>query len=86
MHQQIGLHKQPVKGMEGGKLKNTTLVTVNDYERTDLSMNFMEEYKQKLITPEKAAQLVKSGDFVGYGHFNLFPAEFDKALGNRAGE
>ncbi|NMC28330.1 MAG: butyryl-CoA:acetate CoA-transferase [Syntrophomonadaceae bacterium] len=49
-------------------------------------MNFMEEYKSKLITPEKAAGLVKSGDFVGYGHFNLFPAEFDKALGKRAGE
>jgi len=49
-------------------------------------MAFMDEYKSKLITPEKAASLVKSGDHVAYGYFNLFPADFDKALGKRAGE
>ncbi|MDD3268632.1 MAG: acetyl-CoA hydrolase/transferase C-terminal domain-containing protein [Syntrophomonadaceae bacterium] len=49
-------------------------------------MTFLEEYKSKLITPEQAAQKVKSGDLVGYGHFGLFPAEFDKALGQRAGQ
>ncbi len=49
-------------------------------------MTFMEEYKSKLISPAKAAAQVKSGDLVSYGHFGLFPAEFDKALGQRAGE
>ncbi len=49
-------------------------------------MTFMEEYKNKLISPQKAAQQVKSGDYVAYGHFAIFPAEFDKALAQRAGE
>ena len=49
-------------------------------------MTFWDEYKSKLITPQQAAQKVKSGDLVGYGHFGLFPAEFDIALGQRAGE
>lgn len=47
---------------------------------------FMEEYKRKLITAEKAAQLVKSGDKVAYGTFLAKPVDFDIALGNRAGE
>ncbi len=47
---------------------------------------FMEEYKQKLITPDQAAKLVKSGDYVNYAEFSSFPAEFDKALGKRAEE
>lgn len=47
---------------------------------------FMQEYKHKLRTPDQAARLVKSGDFVGYGEFAIFPAEFDIALGKRAGE
>jgi len=49
-------------------------------------MNFMEEYKSKLVSAQKAAAQVKSGDLVAYGHFGLFPAAFDKALGQRAGE
>jgi len=49
-------------------------------------MTFMQEYKSKIVSPQKAAQQVKAGDLVGYGHFGLFPAEFDKALGQRAGE
>lgn len=46
----------------------------------------MEEYKRKLITPDQAAQLVKSGDIIAYGEFGIFPAEFDKALGKRAND
>lgn len=49
-------------------------------------MTFLEEYKSKLITAEKAAGLVKSRDHIAYGYFNLFPADFDKALSKRAGE
>jgi len=47
-------------------------------------MTFLEEYKQKLISAEKAAQMVKSGDLVGYGYFGNPPYDFDIALGNRA--
>lgn len=49
-------------------------------------MTRMDEYKSKLVSPEFAASLVKSGDFVAYGEFNLFPADFDKALSLRVGE
>jgi acyl-CoA hydrolase len=47
-------------------------------------MNFLEEYKQKLTTAEKAAQLVKSGDLVGYGYFGNAPFDFDVALAQRS--
>ncbi|MGE5422454.1 MAG: acetyl-CoA hydrolase/transferase C-terminal domain-containing protein [Ignavibacteriales bacterium] len=49
-------------------------------------MSIMDEYKHKLITAEKAAQLVKSGDIVEYGMFALKPIDFDVALGARGGE
>ena len=45
---------------------------------------FNEEYRQKLISPERAAQVVKTGDLVGYGEEAIFPAAFDKALAKRA--
>ncbi|HZJ85408.1 MAG TPA: acetyl-CoA hydrolase/transferase C-terminal domain-containing protein [Syntrophomonadaceae bacterium] len=44
----------------------------------------MEEYKSKLITAEKAAQLVKSGSKVAYGTFLAKPIDFDAALADRA--
>ncbi len=31
------------------------------------------QYRQKLITPEQGASLVKSGDLVHYSEFVLFP-------------
>jgi acyl-CoA hydrolase len=43
-------------------------------------------YKEKLTTPEKAVQLVKSGDLVRYGHFTMAPPALDEALAKRAGE
>ncbi|CFX01904.1 Acetyl-CoA hydrolase/transferase [Syntrophomonas zehnderi OL-4] len=47
---------------------------------------YMEEYKSKLITAEKAAQLVQSDDLIEYGAFNTKPVDFDIALGKRAGD
>ena len=47
---------------------------------------YLEEYKRKLISVEKAAQLVKSGDTVEYGMFATKPVDFDAALGQRAGD
>ena len=46
---------------------------------------YLEEYKRKLISVEKAAQLVKSGNTVEYGMFATKPIDFDYALGQRAG-
>ena len=49
-------------------------------------MAYMEEYKRKLITAEKAAQLVKSNSIIDYGMFATKPVDFDAALGKRAGD
>lgn len=48
--------------------------------------SYIDEYKSKLISAEKAASFVKSDWIVNYASFNLKPIEFDKALGARAGE
>lgn len=47
---------------------------------------YSEEYKRKLVTPEKAAQFVKSGDIVDYGQAGIKPISFDKALAARTGD
>ncbi len=47
---------------------------------------FMDEYRSKLTTAEKAAKLVKSGDHVFYGEFVLFPHMMDSALADRIHE
>ncbi len=41
---------------------------------------YLEEYKRKLISAEKAAELVKSGDIIEYGMFATKPIDFDYAL------
>ncbi|HON78228.1 MAG TPA: acetyl-CoA hydrolase/transferase C-terminal domain-containing protein [Spirochaetota bacterium] len=46
----------------------------------------MWEYKQKLTTPEKVAEMVKSGDRLFYGEFVLFPEALDEALAKRIPE
>lgn len=46
-------------------------------------MSYAAEYKQKLVSPEKAAQVVKSGNIVAYGFFNGKPIAFDRALAAR---
>ena len=45
-----------------------------------------EQYKEKLITAEQAANLVKSGDWIQYGEFVQQPIEIDKALAARKDE
>lgn len=47
------------------------------------SSDLMNRYRNKLITAEKAAQLVKNGDKVSYGSFHTKPVAFDAALANR---
>lgn len=49
-------------------------------------MDFISEYKSKLGTPEDAAKLVKSGDWVEYGNGTTFAVECDKALAKRRDE
>ncbi|MGE5422455.1 MAG: acetyl-CoA hydrolase/transferase family protein, partial [Ignavibacteriales bacterium] len=48
--------------------------------------DFMSLYKEKVVTAERAAKAVKSGDIVEYGQFATKPVDFDVALGARAGE
>lgn len=49
-------------------------------------MKFISMYKEKLATAGKAVQLVKSGDWVDYGHFLCAPITIDAALADRVGE
>ena len=44
------------------------------------------EYKNKLITADKAASLVQDDDYIIFSEFVLYPREFDKALAKRAHE
>lgn len=49
-------------------------------------MNLTQLYNSKLTTPEKAVQLVKSGDWVEYSHFAMAPQALDAALAKRVDE
>ena len=49
-------------------------------------MNIAHQYRQKNISAEKAAGLIKSGDWVDYGHMLSSPVFMDQALSKRVGE
>lgn len=49
-------------------------------------MDYTAEYKNKLITADEAALLVKSGDWVQMGEFVMQPKDCDKALAKRKDE
>ena len=51
-----------------------------------MTMNVSLEYQRKMITAPEAAALVKSGDWIFYGEFVLFPEACDEALAARAEE
>ena len=46
----------------------------------------MNEYKEKLVSPEEAVKVVKSGDKVHYGHFAMSPTFLDPYLAQRKEE
>lgn len=47
---------------------------------------FEAEYRKKLVTPEEAVKVVKSGDWVDYVYFNGQPKALDRALARRKDE
>lgn len=49
-------------------------------------MDYRGLYKEKLTTPEKAVQVIKSGDWVDYGFCAAHPVALDKALAARKDE
>ncbi len=49
-------------------------------------MNYSSEYKKKLVSADEAVKVVKSGDWVAYSHFVMFPKILDQALAKRVGE
>lgn len=55
-------------------------------EEKILGTNYYREYKNKLMSAEEAVKVVKSGDWVAYSHFALFPRSLDKALAQRKDE
>lgn len=51
-----------------------------------MNKTYMEMYQEKLISPQKAASLISSGDYFLYGAFLGQPHDFDKALAERKEE
>ena len=49
-------------------------------------MNYNREYRKKLLEPEEAVKIIKSGDHVSYGAFACTPMYLDRYLAKRAGE
>jgi butyryl-CoA:acetate CoA-transferase len=49
-------------------------------------MDFMSDYRKKLVSPEEAVKVVKSGDSVAYGHFAMAPTFLDPYLAQRKDE
>ncbi|MDH7478934.1 MAG: butyryl-CoA:acetate CoA-transferase, partial [Syntrophomonadaceae bacterium] len=49
-------------------------------------MSYAEEYRRKLVTPEEAVKVVKSGDWIDYGFGHTKPIALDKALAARKDE
>ena len=47
---------------------------------------YIHEYQQKLVSPETAVQIVKSGDWVEYSAFAMAPQVLDEALSKRIDE
>ena len=47
---------------------------------------YLADYKNKLITAEQAANMVKSNDIIDYGMFATKPVDFDEALSKRVGQ
>ncbi|WP_258359893.1 acetyl-CoA hydrolase/transferase family protein [Moorella sulfitireducens] len=49
-------------------------------------MDYMSEYKSKLVSAEEAVKVVKSGDWVHYGHHAMAPTYLDGFLAKRRDE
>lgn len=49
-------------------------------------MSYLSEYKSKLVSAEEAVKVVKSGDWVHYGHFAMSPTYLDGFLAKRRDE
>ena len=49
-------------------------------------MRYVDEYTKKLVTPEEAVKVVRSGDWVEYGQFAVQAVALDKALAARKDE
>ncbi len=49
-------------------------------------MNYMEDYKQKLVSADEAVKVIKSGDWVDYGPLCSQVVSLDKALAKRKKE
>ena len=49
-------------------------------------MNYLQEYRSKLKTPEEAVRIVKDGDWVDYTSNLGFPPLLDEALAARRDE
>ncbi|MGD9503460.1 MAG: acetyl-CoA hydrolase/transferase family protein [Syntrophobacteraceae bacterium] len=51
-----------------------------------MATNYFSEYQQKLVSAAEAVRVVRSGDWVAYGHFAMAPKLLDEALAERKDE
>lgn len=51
-----------------------------------MGKTFLEEYQRKLVKADEAVKLIKSGDYVDYGHFAAMTLDLDAALAKRKDE
>ena len=51
-----------------------------------IPFNYASEYKRKLRTPDEAARVVKSGDWIDISMGGAFPSLMDKAIARRKDE
>lgn len=63
-----------------------TAFGVTPEKAKDGAMNHSQEYQEKLVSAEKAVQVVKSGDWVDYSFCLATPVTLDKALAERKEE
>ncbi|MBU0992739.1 MAG: 4-hydroxybutyrate CoA-transferase [Proteobacteria bacterium] len=49
-------------------------------------MSLLQQYRKKKVSAEKAVDMIKSGDWIDYGHMLSSPVYMDTALSKRVGE
>jgi acyl-CoA hydrolase len=82
--------KTPPKGVHlsdgNGFVEKHCLIERHNKKREVVLMSYKEEYQKKLVSPEKAVKVVKSGDWIDYGFGHTKPIGLDKALAARKDE
>ena len=87
MHSEAKTPPKDVHLSDGnGFVEKHCLIERHNKKREVVLMSYKEEYQKKLVSPEKAVKVVKSGDWIEYGFGHTKPIALDKALAARKDE